>query len=317
MNNSFFDQLNNERNIFVGDLQILRLVFCDQDITYMYGINTQKVESIVELSQYTKLPKGNEPVIGMLDFYKKPVPIIDLSLIVINKTTSITGIFKPRIIICKLLNKLVGLLVPKTLPMVTIPNNGVLPTPDELKLNQNLPITGLYKLKNDYIMMIDIESILEKLIPDQKENISLNKNSILKGKKILVADDSKVVRIKLKNIFDKLGIEYCMTTNGQEALSEITSNTDYFDIILTDIEMPIMNGIQMARKIKTIPKINKIPIIFLTSISNKYLINDIEKENLGDYIIKFQDNQIIKTIEKSINKLAQKDKSTSARFEVF
>lgn len=298
-----FAEEQEDFNIFEGELQVLRMLFVDDEKNkFEYGINTQKVEAIIEQCPLSPLPKGNEPVVGILTYRSIPIPIIDFSLLVHGKATEKLGKYPPRIVICKMLSKMIGLIVPRALPVLRISNRDVHPPADELNQNEKIPLTGVFNDGESHLLMIDIEAVLEHLVGKKEDFKEVQKSLNLEGKKILFAEDSRVMQEKIKKIFGKLGVVYTITSNGQEAWEKLESNPGAFDLLFTDIEMPIMNGIQLARKVKASPATSSLPIIFNSSISNEALINEIKTEDLGSYIIKFNTDEIVDVIKTNLTK---------------
>jgi len=72
--------------------------------------------------------------------------------------------------------------------------------------------------------------------------------TLLEGKKVLVADDFKMNLLLTSRILDKLGASYDLVENGQEAFDKFSTNT--YDLIITDIEMPVMNGLELTKRIR-------------------------------------------------------------------
>lgn len=282
-------------NIFDGELQII--VFKVQDCSqkeYLYGLNTQKVQSIVELGNYTALPNSENGVIGIFESHNVLVPIVDLSQYILKTPTLQIGKFPPRIIICRVFKKLIGLLIPQTLPAIRIANKDMLPPPQEAFSKQKAPVNGVFKFNEKFVYMLDLESIISELRgnTDDLKDQKISEIEMLKGKKILIAEDSKVVRKQLENFFKHSGAEITLMEDGQSAFDELMKANNKYDLLFTDIEMPRLNGIQLARKIKMLPQFVDLPIVFNSSISNEILINEIEKEQLGRYIVKFNAQEI-------------------------
>ena len=118
-------------------------------------------------------------------------------------------------------------------------------------------------------------------------------------KKILVVDDEpdilKVVTFRVK----KLEYEVVTATNGQEALDLIQKEEP--DLILLDIELPVMNGYEVCQRIKTNEKLKHIPIIFLTASSASKIAEKVKEFNADDYLIKpFDSEELLKKIKNFI-----------------
>ena len=118
-------------------------------------------------------------------------------------------------------------------------------------------------------------------------------------KKILVVDDEpdilKVVTFRVK----KLEYEVVTATNGQEALDLIQKEEP--DLILLDIELPVMNGYEVCQRVKTNEKLKHIPIIFLTASSASKIAEKVKELNADDYLIKpFDSEELLKKIKNFI-----------------
>ena len=118
-------------------------------------------------------------------------------------------------------------------------------------------------------------------------------------KKILIVDDEpdilKVVTFRVK----KLEYEVVTATNGQEALDLIQKEEP--DLILLDIELPVMNGYEVCQRVKTNEKLKHIPIIFLTASSASKIAEKVKEFNADDYLIKpFDSKELLKKIKNFI-----------------
>ena len=287
---------DDEHSFFEGELQILRIQFYDESGTmFEYGINAQKIESIVESTVLKKIPNAHEPVVGILKYRSVPIPVVDMSMLCLDAATKQVGKHPPRIIICKVSHKLIGFLVPKVLPILQIANNDVLEPSAEFSLNAQLPLQGIYNYSDGFLLIADIETVIENISGMRDESVQIDENPNIKDSKILLVEDSKYFQMKMKEIFSKLKVHYQVASNGKEAW-EILQGKNKFDLIITDVEMPIMNGIQLAKKIKSENHLARIPILFCSSISNKTLIKEIEEENLGTYIVKFNPEEMVEAV---------------------
>ncbi len=119
---------------------------------------------------------------------------------------------------------------------------------------------------------------------------------------ILIVDDSILMRTALKRTIDMVGIETASITeasNGIEALEVLESNP--VDLILTDINMPEMNGIELIHCLKEKSEYANIPIIVITTESSTIRINDLQAEGIKDYLHKpFTPEEFRDTITRSL-----------------
>ncbi|MDH5608572.1 MAG: response regulator [Cyclobacteriaceae bacterium] len=106
------------------------------------------------------------------------------------------------------------------------------------------------------------------------------------NKKILVAEDSSVIQNLTKRILSIQNFEICSVKNGKEVLEKLEKEP--FDLILLDLNMPIMDGEECASKIRssTDPSIKNIPIIAITGNAKNYSIDDFKKMGINDFLPK-------------------------------
>ncbi|PCJ19085.1 MAG: response regulator [Candidatus Cloacimonadota bacterium] len=99
-------------------------------------------------------------------------------------------------------------------------------------------------------------------------------------KKILIVDDSKTARMFIRTCFNMCGYdqhEFVEAVNGKEALDLIKGDYGVPDLLVTDINMPIMNGIDLLKKIRVSPQTTGIPVLVITSTSNRLREEDLER----------------------------------------
>ncbi len=105
-------------------------------------------------------------------------------------------------------------------------------------------------------------------------------------KKILIAEDSSVIQKLTKKILENQNYRISSAKNGKQVLEML--NQENFDIILMDINMPVMNGLECAEKIRSMGDKNKasIPIIAITGNAMNLSMQDFNKSGINDYLQK-------------------------------
>lgn len=104
------------------------------------------------------------------------------------------------------------------------------------------------------------------------------------GLKILTVDDSKTIRMIVKKAFQPFDCEMFEGENGVEGLAAAAREKP--DLIILDITMPVMNGIEMLEKLKSETTLKSIPVIMLTAESGKDNVTQIVKMGVNDYMVK-------------------------------
>ncbi len=102
----------------------------------------------------------------------------------------------------------------------------------------------------------------------------------------LVVDDSKTIRHIVSEALLNEGLTVLTAENGVEAYNIIDKKKNEIDIIITDLEMPLMNGIELCKKIRNKLGLLDIPIIFFTSVDDRDILLEVFKSGGTDYIVK-------------------------------
>jgi len=127
---------------------------------------------------------------------------------------------------------------------------------------------------------------------------SINLNSLENSsKQILVADDNEAILNIVSNFLEFIGFEVSLAADGIEALNTFIDRS--FDLVITDINMPIMDGWDLARCIKE--KSPKTPVILMTGEDKETVLLEMRKENIDHVIFKpFSLDNLHKTLQKTI-----------------
>ncbi len=148
-------------------------------------------------------------------------------------------------------------------------------------------------VKFDLTFTIVNESVIKEAAP-------LLNQSLLRGQNILIAEDNRINQIVTKKILEKKGVNCTIAENGQEAINLFIKNS--YDLILMDLNMPIMNGFDATIEIR---KFNKeVPIIALTAVEIEEQRNEVYAAGMDDIIVKpYDDNVFTRIIVENLSKI--------------
>ncbi|WP_143961769.1 response regulator [Litoribacter populi] len=122
-------------------------------------------------------------------------------------------------------------------------------------------------------------------------------------KKVLVAEDSSVIINLTRNVLMFENFHITSVKNGKQVLAKL-ENED-FDLILMDINMPQMDGIECTKAIRALPDKSKsnVPIVAITGNYKNYTLDDFKQAGLNDYVQKPLDyDHLLATVKKHISK---------------
>lgn len=180
-----------------------------------------------------------------------------------------------------------------------------------LKLNN---ISGITNLASGHLCLIlNISGIIKNsFINNNKNNLLINANKDITSKvklkkenekiNILFIDDSQTIQSFIKNLLKPIGYNIELASNGKEALSKLSQVR--YDLIITDYEMPKINGYEFINRIKSDEMYHRIPIIVLTSIDDDRLREDLMNIGVTSYLIKNSDT--FKNLNNEIRKILDK-----------
>jgi len=176
-------------------------------------------------------------------------------------------------------------------------------------------ITGVTKIENDEVLLIlDLESIIEELgLYTPTTEISTEIETF--SGTAMVLDDSSTARRIVKEALEKMGFNVVEAQDGKEGLQKLQEMlnifgdniTDELKIIVSDVEMPQMDGFHFASHVKNNELLKSIPIVFNSSISDHF--SDIRGKEAGAeaYLTKFNAKTFYSEIAKAIHSNEQKN----------
>ena len=284
------------------ELVDFRILKQEEDGVYegIYGINVSKVREIIHIPPLTELPGTPDFIEGIFDLREVVIPVVNLA-----KWMGITppeGVEKnSRVIITEFNNVLIGFVVHEAKRIRRISWNDIEPASfmsgsDSMESNK---ITGVTKIEGDSVLLIlDLESIVQDLglyspdVGDTPEE--MEKFSGL----ALVLDDSVTARKIVKDALTKMGFRVVEATDGVDGLSKLDDLydtygekiSDHLKIIISDVEMPQMDGFHFAANTKADKRFANIPIVFNSSISDHFSEGRGIEAGGEAYLVKFDAN---------------------------
>ncbi|NTV90729.1 MAG: chemotaxis protein CheV [Clostridiales bacterium] len=238
--------------------------------TITLGINVAKVECIVKAYPITKVPHTHKNVSGIINYRGRVIPAIDLF-----KTLSRESDKAPseRMMILTHINNSDSAFEVSSVVGIKRLSWKEIETPSTVMSSQiETPMTGVVKIENgELILMLDFEKILADIEP----SLALKESTVtsgLEGKKVVVAEDSNFLMNVVNQSFLKAGAIVEKFNNWSDALNylERVNSKDIYCII-TDIEMPVMDGLTLTKQIKSNEKIKDIPVVLFSSIVSEDL----------------------------------------------
>jgi two-component system chemotaxis response regulator CheV len=294
----------NQRTQLVGQNRLELLLF-RLNGKQRFGINVFKVREVLQCPPLTQIPKLNHLVRGVAHIRGQTISIIDLSMA--TGGSMIEDIENSFIIIAEYNRSVQGFLVGSVERIINTNWDAIMPPPQGTGKASYL--TAVTEVEQELIEILDVEKILNEISPlntDISQDVADTfDTSSSEGKIIFIADDSSVARNQVKKALTALGLEIEMAKNGLEALNmlralaeETGDVTDKVGVLVSDIEMPEMDGYTLTAEIKNDPSLARLHVVLHTSLSGVFNQSMVQKVGADDFIAKFHPDELASAVEK-------------------
>ncbi len=271
-----------------------------------FGINVFKVREVMRIPPITRAPEMPASVEGMVSLRGALVPVIDLA-----KYIGLVSDTKPEIMIVTEYNgHTQGFLVKAVDNILRLDWSAMRVPPAMLVAELGGLVTAITELKDKrLVMMIDVEKVLAETGQFGSDEMIFNAVKPLNrpDRTVFFADDSSVARNQITRTLEAMGVKHISAINGRQAWVELSKMATYAEnsktplkdiiqVILTDVEMPEMDGYMLTRKIKEDKRFNGIPVLMhssLSSISNQQLGKTV---GVDEYVPKFEPQKLSQTL---------------------
>ncbi|MDD3462164.1 MAG: chemotaxis protein [Sulfurospirillaceae bacterium] len=284
----------------------------------IYGVNVAKVREIIKIPNLTELPGVPAYIEGIFDLRGVVIPVVNLAKWMnIEEPKDIN--IKPRIIITEFSDILIGFVVHEAKRIRRISWKDIEPASFVASMGSldRSQITGVTRIENDEVLLIlDLESVVEALgIYKPKIDLEDSEINTIDGT-ALVLDDSSIARKLVSDALKKMGMRVVEAKDGVEGLEKIEELYNIYGnrlgsklkIIVSDVEMPQMDGFHFASNIKEDERFKMIPVVFNSSISDHF--SELRGKEAGGeaYLTKFDASVFYKEISKVIKSHVKIDK---------
>ena len=264
----------------------------------VFGVNVFKVREVMRTPVITRAPEMPPAVEGMVSLRGKLVPVMDLA-----KYVGIRSPQKPEIMIVTEYNgQTQGFLVHEVDTILRVDWAKMRVPPHMLSGKAAGLVTAVTELADGtLVMMLDVEQLLAEVNNgDESAMISpSDASAVPPNRTVLFADDSSVARGQISKTLDAMGVRHISTQNGAQAWAELNRIAeqsratgrevrDAIQLVLTDVEMPEMDGYMLAKQVKADPRFKGVPVIMHSSLSGHSNQQLGASVGIDEYVSKFE-----------------------------
>ncbi|MBS1170516.1 MAG: chemotaxis protein CheV [Burkholderiaceae bacterium] len=281
----------------------------------LFGINVFKIREIVAMPPVTAIAGAQQHMMGVVNIRGQVIPVIDLPSVVGCVPKSGLNIM----LVTEFARSVQAFAVEAVEDIVRLDWNQVLPAEGGVA---NGMVTSIARLDSELdsprlVQVLDVETILRRISPDSVANLEVeevNARSLLKpGSLILAADDSAIARTLIEQGLQSMNLPFVMTKSGKEAwerLNQFAKDadnegkpvSDKVALVLTDLEMPEMDGFTLTRMIKQNQHLAKIPVVIHSSLTGTANEAHVQSVGADAYVAKFAAEELSAAIQKALSK---------------
>lgn len=287
-----------------NELEVLEFTLGDNH----YGINVAKIREILTYQAVTPIPNAHPSVEGIFMPRDVMMTVIDLKRCLGMQPSEEGGLF-----IITNFNKLnIAFHVDEVIGIHRVSWEDIIKPDSTINTEDNSASTGVIKLGDKLVVILDFEKIVTDISPETGLKVSDVDN--MSGRErcdspILIAEDSPLLGKLITDCLKKSGYtNIIMNMNGQEAwdkLCQMKAEGDVLDkvhCIITDIEMPLMDGHRLTKLVKTDDVLKKIPVIIFSSLVNEEMRRKGEQLGADAQLTKPEIGSLVSAIDELIDK---------------
>jgi two-component system chemotaxis response regulator CheV len=273
----------------------------------LFGVNVFKVKEVLQRPPLFTLPQLPRAFAGAADVRGRSVPVLDLAR-AIGFSADEAG--EARYLVVTEFNRTVqGFLVAGVDRIVNIAVEQIQPPPDVGGDGHYL--TGVARHQGELIQLIDVESVLAESAPRGSDLGTLTALPPGRGpRQVLVVDDSRVARNQIRSVLEQLGLESLLLSDGRQALDHLQalvrdgeSPAARYAMVISDIEMPAMDGYTLTTEIRRDPALRNLFVLLHTSLSGVFNQAMVERVGADDFVPKYSERELAQRVTARITAL--------------
>jgi len=295
----------NQRTNLVGNNRLELLLFRLHG-SQPFGINVFKVREVLQCPELTEMPGASAHVRGIAHLRGVPVMVIDLSQATGGKR--IEDLSTSYVLVTEYNRHTQGFLVNSVDRIVNTNWDQILPPPKGAGAGHYL--TAVTEIDGKLVQIIDVEKVFSEITPVNEDVSDAVKtkasNRDFKDVIVLVADDSAVARNQVKRALTSIGIQVELVNDGKLALDRLNAKaaelggdiSSKVPLLISDIEMPEMDGYTLTAEIKSDPDLRNMHVVLHSSLSGVFNEAMVKKVGADQFIAKFHPDELVSAVQK-------------------
>jgi two-component system chemotaxis response regulator CheV len=274
-----------------------------------FAINVFKIQEVVQVPTITELPHRHSVVYGVTHLRDQTIPVIDLNAAINGRP--LRDLDNANLIVTEYNRSVQAFLVGPVDRIINLNWELVLPPP--VGAGRHHFLTAITQVDDEIVEILDVERVLADIMPYDTSvspellDAQLAEKARAENVKILMADDSSTAISQVRATLNHLGVEVIGVQDGLQALnvlkrwiSEGIDIKSHIMMLITDAEMPEMDGYRLTHEIRQDPALAELYIVLHTSLSGSFNSAMVEKVGCDDFMSKFQPDELAKLVQKRV-----------------
>ncbi|MDC0611970.1 chemotaxis protein [Vibrio sp.] len=287
------------------------LMFTLNSQKQLFAIGTLKIREIVSYMPMTQIPYSHRNVIGTITIRKITVPVIDMAAAIGFRPIAPEEYKDCYLIVTDCLRTVVAFMVRSIEKIIECDWKTIESAPESA--GHNVFVTGITRYNDKIVQMMDVELLLSKIYPQYESTkvpmLTDIERERLRSFNILLVDDSTIARKQLSDALDSINISYDICKNGLEALEMMRLRANQnrpIDLLVSDIEMPGLDGYELAFEVQNDSQLNHCYTILHTSLSSEICVDRAKQVGAQQALEKFNATELIVAMLKGAKTLQEK-----------
>ncbi|HEY8585884.1 MAG TPA: chemotaxis protein [Rhodanobacter sp.] len=267
----------------------------------LFGINVFKVREVMRRPPLERMPGGHDLMAGSCDYRGQTIPVIDLAAALGYEP--LRDVASAHLMVTEFSRSMQGFLVADVDRIVHCAGESL--SVPARTLGFGARVNAVTRVDGALLAVVDVEHVLASIEPTPS-SLSLQMQKVasarsLAPRRVMVADDSLIARRQLVGLFKQMNIECVVATDGREALDRLLELAagdpkDGVRLVISDIEMPRMDGYALARAIREAPELRKLKVVLHSSLSgifNEAMVKEVKADR---FVAKFQPDLLAQAV---------------------
>lgn len=279
----------------------------------IYGLNVSKVREIIILPRLSRVPEAHPAIEGLFNLRGIEVPAVNLATWLKIREAPPQNTSR-KAIVTEFSHQTVGLIIHQAHRIRRVSWDSIKPPPPLISQRHGASIIGTTLIdENQTLLMIDVEKIAAEIRGQPLEEVidSMIIDPVRQHQgRVLIVDDSAVARKQLSHMLTRSGFRVLEASDGQDAIDKMIRLRAQapghqlkaeLQMVITDVEMPRMDGYLLTSRIKSDPQLRDLPVIMHSSLSGQANIDKGRQAGCDEYLVKLDPQTLLDAISRYIH----------------